>query len=128
MSRRFRHGIQSVVAGLATLLLTGAFHLLTPLCAMPMEDVTPPVACATMSDVQTHPSTPTCTTLAPCCNEEQPLLSIRQSVPSYGDALLIVKSRISLGTPHLLRAPAAPPSFMVTLLVPLHVQFAVFLI
>lgn len=130
MSRRFRYGIQSMAAGLAALLLTGTLHLLTPACAMPIRDVTPPVACATMPDVQTHPSAPTCTTSepAPCCNEEQPLLSTRQPVPSCCHALGAAKSRLPLSAPRPLRTPAAPPIFTVSPPVPLHVQLAVLLI
>lgn len=130
MSRWFRYGIQGVAAGLAALLLTGAFHLLTPVCTMPIRDVTPPVACAAMPDVQTHPSAPTCTTSepAPCCTEEQPLLSTRQPVPSCSHALGAAKSRLPLSTPRPLRAPAAPSIFTASPPVPLHVQLAVLLI
>jgi len=130
MRRWFRYGIQGVAAGLAALLLTGAFHLLTPVCTMPIRDVTPPVACATMPDIQAHPNAPTCTTSepVPCCNEEQPLLSTRQPVSSCCNALGTAKSRLPVSTPRPLRAPAASPILTVTPPVPLHVQFAVLLI
>lgn len=130
MSRWFQYGIQSIAAGLAALLLTGTLHLLTPACAMPIRDVTPPVACATMPDIQAHPNAPTCTTSepVPCCNEEQPLLSTRQPVSSCCNALGTAKSRLPLSTPRPLRAPAASPILTVTSPVPLHVQFAVLLI
>jgi len=130
MSRWFRYGIPEIAAGLAALLLTSTLHLLTPACTMPIRDVTPPGACATMPDVQTRPSTPTCTSSepAPCCNEAQTLLSTRQSVPFCRNALVAARSSLSLSTPRSLRAPAAPPIFTAPPPVPLHVLLAVFLI
>ncbi|WP_161552709.1 hypothetical protein [Rhodothermus marinus] len=108
MSRWFQYGIQSIAAGLAALLLTGTLHLLTPACAMPIRDVTPPVACATMPDIQAHPNAPTSEPV-PCCNEEQPLLSTRQPVSSCCNALGTAKSRLPVSTPRPLRPDRARP-------------------